>query len=97
MTRYSIKPKTRKYVQGYGFLSFTRNLSNKCVKTLLDTATKTRLVDAKTDFKKVAHKTAEATGELIGNKFAEKIVPDENYRNVEERDILPGKRKEILN
>ena len=24
MTRYSIEPKTRKYVKGYGFLSFAR-------------------------------------------------------------------------
>ena len=29
MTRYSIEPRTRKYVKGHGFLSFTRNLSNK--------------------------------------------------------------------
>ena len=29
MTRYSMEPRTRKYVKGYGFLSFTRNLSDK--------------------------------------------------------------------
>ena len=29
MTRYSIKPRTRKYVNGYRFLSFARNLSNR--------------------------------------------------------------------
>ena len=29
MTRYSIEPRTREYVKGYGFLSFTRNLPNK--------------------------------------------------------------------
>ena len=38
--RYSIKPRTRKYVKDYGFLSFTRNLSNKYGKQLLDTAVK---------------------------------------------------------
>ena len=27
MTRYSIEPRTSKYVKGYGFLSFTRNMS----------------------------------------------------------------------
>ena len=26
---YSIEPGTRKYVKGYGFLSFAKNLSNK--------------------------------------------------------------------
>ena len=31
MQRYSIEPKTRKYVKGYGFLSFSR----KCKKQLL--------------------------------------------------------------
>ena len=29
MTRYSIEPRMKKYVKGYGFLSFTRNLSNE--------------------------------------------------------------------
>ena len=39
MTRYSIKPRTRKYIKGYGFLLFARNLSGKCRKSALDTAT----------------------------------------------------------
>ena len=29
MERYSTEPRTRKYVKGYGFLSFVRNLSKK--------------------------------------------------------------------
>ena len=29
MTRYFVKPRTRKYVKEYGFLSFARNLSGK--------------------------------------------------------------------
>ena len=37
MTRYSIEPKTREYVKGYGFLSFARKFSNKYKKQLLDT------------------------------------------------------------
>ena len=43
MTRNSIEPRTRKYVKGYGFLSFERNLSNKYGQQLLDVATKTEL------------------------------------------------------
>ena len=39
----SIEPRTRKYVKGYGFLSFERNLSNKYGQQLLDAATKTEL------------------------------------------------------
>ena len=41
MTCYFIEPKTRKYVKGYGFSSFARNLSKKYGKQLLDTGTKT--------------------------------------------------------
>ena len=40
MTHYSIKPRTKKYVKGYGILSFEGNLSNKYGKQLLDTARK---------------------------------------------------------
>ena len=47
MMRYSIKPRTRKYVKGYGFLSFSRNQSEKYGKKLLDTATNTGLHAAK--------------------------------------------------
>ena len=81
MKRYSIEYRTRKYIKGYGFLSFVKNLSNKYGGGILATATKTGLDAAKTAFKKVFHKAAEATGELVGNKIA---VPDENSRNVEE-------------
>ena len=37
MMQYSIEIRTRKYVIKYGFLSFTRNFSNKYRKRLLDT------------------------------------------------------------
>ena len=43
MIRYSRDPRTTKYVKGYGFLSFKRNLSNTYEKKLMDTATKTGL------------------------------------------------------
>ena len=56
MTRYSIKPRTRTYVKGYGFLSFAINLPNKYGKKLLNTATKTGLDTLKTAPKKVAIK-----------------------------------------
>ena len=87
MTRYSIESRTRKYVKGCGFLSFARNLSNKYGKQLLNTG-----IDVlKTATKKVAHKAAEATGDFIGIKIADKIV-----KPVEEIIIPPEKREEIL-
>ena len=79
-------------------MSFTRNLFNKYVKQLLDTDAKTELDALKSDSKKLVHKAAEATGEFIGNKIADKIAnPDENSRNVEETIIPSEKREKILN
>ena len=102
LRRYSIKPRTRKYIKWYGFLSFALNLSNKYGKRLLDTATKTGLDALKSDSKKEVHKAAEATGQFIGNKIADTIlkwkpVIDENSRNVEEIVVPPEKRQEMLN
>ena len=36
--RYCFEPKYRKYVQGYGFLSFAKILGDKYSKKLMDTA-----------------------------------------------------------
>ena len=43
MIRYTREARKKKYVKQYGFLSFSRNLSNKCGKKLLNAATKTGL------------------------------------------------------
>ena len=32
---YSIEPRERKYVKGYGFLSFARNIGNICLQLKL--------------------------------------------------------------
>ena len=68
--RYSIEHKDGIYGKGSGFLSFTKNmsknLSSKYGQKLLDGAKKP--TDAiKTASKRAIQKTAEATGELIGN------------------------------
>ena len=72
--RYSTEPKYRKYVKGYGFLSFARKFGDKYGKKLMDTATKTGMDVPKTASTRVVQKTAEATGHLIGNKIADKIT-----------------------
>ena len=46
--RYSAEPKYRKYVQGYGFLSFAKQIGDKYGKKLMDTVTKTEINAAKT-------------------------------------------------
>ena len=40
--RYSTEPKYRKYVKGYGFLSFATKFGDKYGERLMDTATKIR-------------------------------------------------------
>ena len=70
MRRYFIELRTRKYIKGYGFLSFARELSKKYGKQFLDTG-----LDAlKTATKKVAHKAAKAIGEFLGHKIANKVA-----------------------
>ena len=64
----------RKYVKGYGVLSFAWRFGDKYGKNLFDTATKTGIVAAKTAWKRLVQKTAEDTGDLIGNETADKIT-----------------------
>ena len=98
MTQYSTEPRTRKDVKEYGFFSFARNLCNKYGKQLLDTATNTGLDAPKTASKKVVHKAAEATGEVIGNKISYKTVKlDKNSKDVKKTIIPLEKREKILN
>ena len=40
MRRYSIEPRTRKYVEGYGFLSFARKYKKQLLDTGLDASKK---------------------------------------------------------
>ena len=72
--RYSTEPKYRKFVKGYGFLSFAGKFGDKYGKKLMDTATKTGIDDPKTTSKTVVQKTAEAAEDLIGKKKADKIT-----------------------
>ena len=50
------------------------NFNSKYGKKLTDTAIKTDKDFATIAGKKIVHKTAEATGDLIGNKIADKIT-----------------------
>ena len=50
--RYSTESRFRKYVKGYGLLSFARKCSKKYGKKLMDTATKTGIDAAKIPSKK---------------------------------------------
>ena len=99
--RYSIEPRDRIYVKGYGFLSFAKNmgksLSNKYGQKLLDSTKKSTTDAIKTASKRAIQKAAEATGDLIGNKIADKVTSvskkkstkelHNDYETKEEEDI----------
>ena len=109
---YSIEPRDRVYVKGYGFLSFAKtmgknatkaakNISSKCSQKLLDSAKKSGEDAIKTTSKRAIQKTAKATGDLIGNKIADKTteynlkeannkveIPKERYMSPEERQNI---------
>ena len=68
----------------------------------MDTATKTGIDATKTTSKGVVQKTAEATGDLIGNKIADKITSlgktksKEKEKEKQEIYISPEKRQQII-
>ena len=107
--RYSLEPNYRKYVKGYGFLSFARKFGDKYGKKLMDSATKTSKNFTKTTSKRVIQKTSKETSDLIGNKIADKITSIGKPKNKKEKDemnvmeeteeiyIPPEKRKQIIN
>ena len=78
--RYSIEPRNRIYVKGYGFLSFAKNIGTHATKVAksmnikysqkrLDSATKYTIDAIKTASKRAIKKSAETIGHLIGNKI----------------------------
>ena len=117
---YSIEPRERRYVKGYDFLSFARNIgthatkvaknmSNKYIQKLVDTAKKSATDVIKTASIRATQKTAEATGDLVGNKIADKITSaSKKSRNEEiqsnkfnneipkKRYISPKERQQII-
>ena len=97
--RYSTEPKHRKYIKGYVFLAFARKFGDKYGKILLNTATKAVIDAAKAASKRVVQKTSEATGDLIGNKTADKINSvgkSKAKKKVEGSYIPPEKIQQII-
>ena len=80
---YSVEPRDRIYVKGYGFLSFAKNMGKnlrngqygqKYGQKLPDSAKKSTTDATKTASKIAIQKTADTTGDLIGIKIADKIT-----------------------
>ena len=118
--RYSIEPRERRHVKGYGFLScaknigmhtakVAKNMSNKYSQKLVDTAKKSATDAIKTASKRAIQKTAEASGDLVGNKIADKITSaskkshneeiqsnEVNNEIPKERCISPKERQQFI-
>ena len=79
-----------------------KNICDKYGKQLIDTATKIGIDAAETASKRVVQKTAEATGDLIRNKIADKIFSLGKTKSKEKEDerqeiyIPPEKRDPII-
>ena len=75
--RYSIKPKHGRYVKGYGFLFFGKNICKsvigKYIQKLPDGAKKSTTDAIKTASKRVVQKRVEATVDLFSNEIDDKI------------------------
>ena len=109
--RCSIEPRDRVYVKGYGFMSFARSMSNKYGKKLVDTAKKVATDAIRTASKRAIQKTAEAKGDVVGNKIADKITSvskkstkklpiideDVELTTHKKRYISPEERQQIIN
>ena len=89
MTRYSVQPRDRLFVKGYRFLFFAKNMGKNISKSLsgkhspgtlamcqklLHHAKQSPTDVIKTSSKRVIQKTVEATGDLNGNKIANRIT-----------------------
>ena len=72
--RQSVEPRDRIYVKGYGFLSFAQNMRNTYAQKFHDIAKQSTADAIKTVSKRAIQKTAEATGDLTGNKVANEIT-----------------------
>ena len=83
-------------------MSFAKKFGDKYGKKLMDTVTKTWIDPAKTASKRVVQKTAETTGDLIGNKIVDKITSlgkiksKEKEHERQEIYIPPEKRPQII-
>ena len=91
--RYSIEPRERRYLKGYCSLSFAKNIgthaakvaknmSNKYSQKIVDAAKKSATDAINTASKSAIEKTAEATGDLIGNEIADKITAKPSPKDV---------------
>ena len=91
-TSKPLEPRERRFVKGYGFMSFARNFSDKYSKSLMDKG-----IDVNKTFAKTA-------GDLIGNKISDNITAKPSGKSYDEvingipkeRYISPKEKQKII-
>ena len=83
-------------------MSFAKSLSNKYGKKLLNNTKKSTIDPIKTASKRAIQKTAEATGDLIDNKIADKTTSvskkssnNNNNNNNDDIELITHKKRYI--
>ena len=84
-------------------MSFAKSLSNKYGRKLLNNTKKSTIDPIKTASKRAIQKTAEATGDLIGNKIADKTTSvskkssnnNNNNNNNDDVELITHKKRYI--
>ena len=101
--RSATESRGRKYVRGYGFLSFARNIaSSQAAKRAKDVLVKQGKEAATKAGKRATVKAAEATGDLVNQKIADKITkkakPEKSVASVvtQVKEFSPEERQKIL-
>ena len=106
--RFSTEPNYKKYVEGYGFLSFARKLGDKFVKKLMDTATKAEVHAPKNIiycFQKSSSKNYRSYRRFNWKKIADKISlagktkskEKEDETNIRQKIYIPPEKKTANN
>ena len=109
---YGTDNKIRRYVKGYGFMFFAKNIGNKYGKKIMSAKSKfnqnkygNMLKKHENDFgktagKKILVKSAEATGDLIGSKIPDKITSFKSKpkEKIEEDEeiIIPAAKRQQI-
>ena len=106
--RYSVQPSDRIFLKRYGFLSFAKNrvknidekikkdLNGKYCQKRFDHAKQSAIDALKTISKRIVQKTAETTGDLIGNKIADAVAKLHNGRIMELSRSSPQNNPEAV-
>ena len=102
--RHSTEPRFKKYVKGYGFLSFALNFADKYGKKLMDTATKTG-IDANVNrlfvllFQRIVGENNAAKGHR--DSFSDYYIPKVEIRKLENQNhgaiSSKNQKKQLLN